>query len=414
VPEYLTPDRFHDLLRNASEVYAPGCAGHSAVFERWLREAPECSDGVRYTGIHIPTVNRFDFAGLHPRARMRNLFLGTDWRAAWTRGAFDYLPISYSAAWQWLSAHAHFDIALVQVAPPDADGHCSLGIAADFTPAAWPNARRVIAHVNPAMPRTQGGSIPWSRLDAVVEHDAPLLEAPDPAADPVLDRVAAHVAALIPDRACVQLGLGKLQSAVLRKLRDHRGLRIHSGMVSDGLLELLDSDALDPSADAVTAGVALGTRALYAAVPGRVRFRDVGHTHDAGVLRAIPRLHAINSALSVDLFGQVNGDVLGGRFVSGLGGLPDFLRGARQAPGGRGIVALASVTGDDRSRIVPRLDPGPASLPRIDADHVVTEFGVADLRYLDTHARARALIEIAAPAHREALAQAWFEIAARL
>ena len=414
MPQRLTPDRFHELVRGATEVYAPGCAGHSTLFEQWLRDAPECSDGVRFSGIHIPTVNRFDFASLHPRARMRNIFLGADWRDGWQRGAFDYLPISYSAGWQWLSTQARFDIALVQVAPPDENGECSLGIASDFTPAAWPKAGKVIAHVNPAMPRTQGPSIPWSRLDAVIEHEAPLLQAPDPAADPLLEQVAAHVAALVPDGASVQLGLGRLQSAVLRALRGHSRLRIHSGMVSDGLLELLDSGALDNAPDAVTAGVALGTPALYAQVAGRVRFREVGHTHDGGVLRAIPRLHAINSALSVDLFGQVNGDVLGGRLVSGLGGLPDFLRGARQSPGGRGIVALASVSGNGGSRIVPRLDPGPASLPRIDADHVVTEFGVADLRYLDTCARARALIDIAAPAHRQTLEEAWREIAASL
>ena len=414
VPEQLTPDRLYDLLHPGAEVYAPGCGGHSALFERWLRDAPERSDGVRYTGIHIPTVNRFDFAGLHPHARMRNIFLGMDWRAAWERDAFDYLPISYSAAWQWLSEEARFDVALLQVAPPDAQGDCSLGIGCDFSPAAWPNARTVVAQVNPLMPRTRGPSIPWSRIDFATEAATPLLESPDPAADPVLDQVAANIAAVIPDGASVQLGLGKLQSAVLRELRGHRGLRIHSGMVSDGLLPLLDSGALDTAADAVTAGVALGSAALYDVIADRVAFREVGHTHDGGVLRSLPRLHAVNSALSVDLFGQVNGDVLGGKLISGLGGLPDFLRGARQSTGGRGIVALAALTGKGQSRIVPSLGEGPASLPRIDADVVVTEFGHADLRYLDTRGRARALIAIAAPQHREWLEQEWHKIAARL
>ena len=414
MPATLTADALADALRPGIEVYAPGCAGHSRLFEDWLQGAPERSAGVRYSGIHIPTVNRFDFAGLHPQARMRGIFLGPDWRRAWEAGQFDYLPISYSAAWQWLASEARFDLALVQVAPPDAEGNCSLGLACDFTPAAWPRARRVLAHVNPAMPATGGPSIPWARIDAVVEAPAPLLEAPDPAADAALDAVAAQVAALVPDGATLQLGLGRLQSAVLRQLDGRRDLRIHSGMVSDGLLGLLDSGALAGHAGAVTAGVALGTTELYRRAAGRIAFREVGHTHDNGVLRAIPKLHAINSALSVDLLGQFNGDCLGGRLVGGLGGLPDFLRGARQSPGGRGIVALPASTPRGKPRIVPLLEDGPVSLPRIDADVVVTEHGAADLRYLDTHARAQALIAIAAPEHRDELGRAWQALAKRL
>ena len=229
-----------------------------------------------------------------------------------------------------------------------------------------------------------------------------------------MDQVAAQIATLIPDRATLQLGLGRLQSAVLRALRGRRELRLHTGMVSDGLLGLIEDDALAAAPDAVVAGVALGSQSLYDAVAARVHFREVGHTHDHGVLRAIPRLTAINSALSVDLLGQVNGDCLGGRQLSGIGGLPDFLRGARQAPQGCGIIALPSVTPKGHTRIVPMLPPGPVSVARIDADCVVTEHGVAHLRHLDVHARARAIIAIADPAHRETLERDWHEITQRL
>src|SRR5690606_28993701 len=145
----LDANSFLDHLRPGAEVYTAGCAGHSLLFEAWLQQAPERSAGVRFTGVHIPTVNRFDFASLHPGARQRTIFLSAELRDSWLAGRVDYLPMSYSATYQWLSQAAAFDVALVQVAPPDENGQCSLGVAADFPPAAWPRATRVLAHVNP-------------------------------------------------------------------------------------------------------------------------------------------------------------------------------------------------------------------------------------------------------------------------
>lgn len=414
MPRHLDASNIFDYLRPGMEIYTPGCAGHSMLFQSWLRDAPERCAGLRFTGVHIPTVNRFDFASLDAQARQRTIFLSGDLRASWLAGRVDYLPMTYSGTWQWLVEQVRFDVALMQVAPPDEHGECSLGVACDFTPAAWPRSARVLAHVNPRMPRTRGPSIPWSRIDAATELDSPLLDVPDPEPDPTMDAIASRIAGLIVDGATLQLGLGRLQSAVLRALHDHRGLRIHSGMVSDGLLGLIQANALADDPDAVVAGVALGTEALYEAVVERVRFRDVSHTHDHGVLRAIPRMTAINSALSVDLLGQVNGEYLGGRQLSGVGGLPDFLRGARQAPGGRGIIALPASTPKGESRIVPMLPSGPVSLSRIDADCIVSEYGVADLRHLDVHERAVAIIAIADPAHRESLERAWQELAQQL
>ncbi|MCD9085489.1 acetyl-CoA hydrolase/transferase C-terminal domain-containing protein [Stenotrophomonas sp. SY1] len=414
MPRPLDADTFFDLLGQGCEIFAPGCAGHSLLFETWLRASPERCAGLRFTGVHIPTVNTFDFAGLHPQTRQRTIFLSGDLRASWLDGRVDYLPLTYTATWRWLREVVSFDTVLVQVAPPDDDGNCSLGLACDFTPAAWPRATRVLAHINPRMPRTRGPSIPLARITAAIEQDMPLLEIPDPPADPAMDAVAAQVATLVDDGATLQLGLGRLQSAVLRAVRDRRNLRIHSGMVSDGLLGLLESGALSAAPDAVVAGVALGTQALYDVAQRNISFREVGHTHDHSILGAIPRLTAINSALSIDLLGQVNGEFLSGRQLSGVGGLPDFLQGARQSPGGRGIIALPASTPKGESRIVPVLPAGPVSLARVDADCIVSEHGVADLRYLDVHARARALIAIAAPEHRHALETSWQELSLRL
>ncbi|MBB1117461.1 acetyl-CoA hydrolase [Stenotrophomonas sp. W1S232] len=413
MPHVLDRSRFLDHIRAAGEVYAPGCAGHSLLFEQWLQSEPEASAGTRYSGVQIPTVNRFDFAGLHPQARQRTIFLSAELRESWLAGRVDYLPMTYSATWRWLREVARFDVALVQVAPPDAHGNCSLGIACDFTPAAWPRARVVLAHINPLMPRTHGPSIPYSAITAAIEAEAPLLEVPDPPADPAMDAVARQVAGLIGDGATLQLGLGRLQSAVLRAVADRRGLRIHSGMVSDGLLGLYESGALADAADAVVSGVALGSQALYRAC-GQIQFREVGHTHAAATLAGIDSLHAINSALSVDLLGQVNGEFLSGRQMSGVGGLPDFIAGARQSAAGRGIIALPASTPKGQCRIVPMLPTGPVSLARVDADCIVTEHGVADLRHLDVHQRAAALIAIAAPEHREQLRSAWHELSRTL
>lgn len=414
MPRTLDADTFFDHLDQGRDVFAPGCAGHSLLFEAWLRAAPARCAGLRFTGVHIPTVNTFDFAGLHPRARQRTIFLSADLRDSWLQGRVEYQPMTYTATWRWLRDTAQIDTVLVQVAPPDDDGNCSLGLACDFTPAVWPRARRVLAHINPRMPRTRGPSIPLARITAAIEQDMPLLEIPDPPAEPAMDAVAAQVATLVDNGATLQLGLGRLQSAVLRAVRERRNLRIHSGMVSDGLLGLLDSGALSAAPDAVVAGVALGTPALYDAAARSVCFREVGHTHDHAVLGAIPRLTAINSALSVDLLGQVNGEFLSGRQLSGVGGLPDFLQGARQSTGGRGIIALPAATPRGDSRIVPVLPAGPVSLARVDADCIVSEHGIADLRHLDVHARARALIAIAAPEHREALERSWQELSLRL
>jgi acyl-CoA hydrolase len=420
MPVMLDAESFAAVLRPGMAVYAPGCGGHSLLFERWLRARPDAAEGVAFCGVHIPGVNRFDFGALHPAARMRNIFLSPDWRATWADGRFALQPLAYSDFVREL-AQTRFDLALVQVAPADAQGRHSLGIAADFTPAALQGARRIIAHVNPRMPRTNGPWIDAARIDAAVVADAPLLEFPDATPDAALERLAANVAGLIEDGDTLQFGLGRIQATVLRALGGRRDLRVHSGMVSDSLLALDAAGALaprDPARPPVACGVALGTPALYEAVadPSFVRFASVSHTHDHGVLRAIPRFKSINAAMSVDLLGQACAETLDGAQVSGIGGLLDFARGARASEGGRSILALLSTAKrGTQSRIVPRLGAEDiVGVPRLDIDTVVTEHGVAKLRALDVDARAQALIGVADPAYRESLRAAWAQARSRL
>ena len=416
----LNRESFVAAFRPGMSVYAPGCGGHSALFERWLREQPHAAAGVEFCGVHIPGVNRFDFGALHPAARMRNIFLSPDWRATWGDGRFALQPLAYSDFVREL-ANTRFDLALVQVAPADEHGRHSLGIAADFTPAALRNATRVFAHVNPRMPRTNGAWIEAARIDAAVVGDEALLEFPDAAPDAALERLAAHVAGLVADGDTLQFGLGRIQAAVLRALGARRNLRVHSGMVSDSLLALDAAGALaarDVARPPVTCGVALGTPALYAAVaePAFVRFAPVSHTHDHGVLRDISRLKSINAAMAVDLLGQACAETLDGAQVSGIGGLVDFARGARASAGGRSILALLSTARRGaQSRIVPRLGADDiVGVTRLDVDTVVTEHGVAELRALDVDARAHALIGIADPVHRDLLRETWSQARSRL
>lgn len=412
----LNQARFADALGRAQQVYLPGCAGHSLLFERWLQEVRDAAAKATFSGVWIPGVNRFDPCALHEGARARGIFVGPEQRRAWEAGRFDYLPLHYSEAARWFATPGRFDLVLLHITPPDAQGRCSLSLAADFTPSVWhglSEGAMVLAHVNPRLPRTAGPWVTWSRLDAIVEAEAPVLHVADEVPETTLVAVARQVAALVRDGDTLQLGLGRLQAAVLSALSGHRGLRVHSGMVSDGLLTLRDAGALATPAGGmppVCTGVALGSSALHAAMADTdlVRFEPVSYTHAQATLAALPRLVSINSALEIDLLGQINCETLSGEQVSGVGGLVDFARGARASDGGRAIVAVTAIVGRHaRSRFVPQLSPGPVGLARTDVDLVVTEHGVADLRQASVDARAQALIRIAAPAHREALAGAW-------
>lgn len=418
-PQPLTATRLAEFLRPGRRVYWPGCAGQSLLFTQWLQEQPELADGVEFCGVWIPGVNRFDPSGLHLRARASTFFLSADLRAGWERGAIDYLPLHYTEIARHLATPARFDVLMLHLSPPDEQGLCSLGLAADFTPAVLRGISAdtiVLAHLNPNLPRTRGPALPLARINAWVEQAAPLLHVADEREDPVLDQVAAQVARLVCDGDTLQFGLGRLQSCVLGALRQHRRLRLHAGMVSDGLLQLIEAGALAAPSLAlppVCTGVALGSEALYRAVarPELVRFESVDYTHAQATLAGQSNLVAINSALEIDLFGQVNSETLQGRQMSGVGGLVEFVRGARASPGGRAVIAATATAGRQRrSRIVPRLDSSLVAIARTDIDCVVTEHGCASLRQLGVDSRAQALIAIAAPEHRETLQAAWHNI----
>jgi acyl-CoA hydrolase len=347
------------------------------------------------------------------------LFMGPNVRAAVAAGTADFLPCFLSEIPTFFrQGLLPLDVALVQVSPPDAHGFCTLGVSIDASKAAVECARKVIALVNPNMPRTHGdGFVHVSGFAAMVQGDAPLPEH-EPVAIGDLERaVGSHVASLIEDGATLQMGIGAIPDAVLAALGDHRRLGIHTEMFSDGMIPLVERGVVTGEAKRVHPGkvvgtFAMGTRRLYDFIDDnpQVVMLDVAYVNDPAVIRRNPKVTAINSAIEVDLTGQVCADSIGTRMYSGVGGQMDFIRGASLSPGGKPIIALPAATTRGETRIVPMLKAGAGVVTtRAHVHYVVTEHGIANLFGKSLRERAKALIAIAAPEHREALERAAYE-----
>lgn len=399
-------------LRAGESVFLPGSTGEVAALSAAL--AAGQGPALDITASFVPGINPSLAGKLPDGTRFTSPFAGGA-RGGQAAGAMRQLPLSYGAFRRHIE-RSRFDAIVVQVAPPDATGRASLGAAVEFTPIALRRAGRIIAVVNSNVPSIPGAdSIDLADAHLVVETDAALREYDVGAPSPQSDTIARNAASFVEDGAALQIGLGKVPDALLRLLCDRKRIRLHSGMLSDGARLLCDAGALDPDYRHVSC-VHVGTRSYYDWLRGRDDFavRGCDMTHSAAELGAVAGLVAVNSALSVDLFGQANLEFLDGRAVSGVGGAADFARAASLSFDGISIIALPAASTDGGvSRIVARLD-GVVSLPRQDIDIVVTDFGAADLRGASVMERAARLIAIAAPAHRAKLETAWREIAGKI
>lgn len=345
--------------------------------------------------------------------RTTALFIGENLRGAVNEGNADYMPIFLSEIARLFRERAPIDVALVQVSPPDEHGYSSLGVSVDVVKPAAHLARHVIAEVNPRCPRTHGDSfLHVSRFSAVVEVDHELPElAPHPI-DEVSCQIGANVAGLVEDGDTLQLGIGAIPDAVLDALVDRRDLGIHTEMFSDGVMRLVEAGVITGDRKPIHRGKVvssflMGSRALYRWVHDNpvVEMHPSDYTNDPVVVAQHDHVVAVNSAIQVDLTGQVVSDSIGRRFYSGIGGQVDFIRGAARAAHGRPVIALPSTARCGTiSRIACELDPGAGVVTsRGDVHFVATEFGVADLWGRSVRERARQLIAIAHPAHRDAL-----------
>lgn len=390
-----------------------GCAEPETLVEAMVARARELSS---VEVAHLLTMGQADYTDEKYTHTFRHnaFFIGGNVRKAVQAGRADYTPIFLHELPALLRSSRKIDVVLLQVSPPDRHGFCSLGIHVDIQRAALESARVVLAEINPQMPRTMGDTpVHLSKIDAVVETNTPLIELPSSRElDDVSVRIGGLVARLVPDGACVQLGIGKIPDAVLRFLRDKNDLGVHTEMFSDGLLNLLKNGNVTNARKHVhphktVTTFVMGTRELYDYVDDNptVEFYASDFVNDPRVISKNDDVVAVNSALQVDLTGQVAADSIGHRFYSGIGGQVDFIRGAAMSRRGKPIIALPSTAKNDTiSRIVPSLDTGAGVVTsRGDVHYVVTEYGVAYLHGKTIRERALSLVNIAHPKFRAEL-----------
>lgn len=318
---------------------------------------------------------------------------------------------------------SQLDVAFIQVSKPDKHGYCSLGVSVDIAKAATDVAKKVIAYVNPNMPRSHGdGHIHIRRFAAAVYGETPIFEVPLSGSSPVELAIGKYVASIVEDRATLQMGIGGIPAAVLQCLSNHKDLGVHTEMFTDAVLPLVEKGVINNRfkkrhPGKIVSAFAMGTRKLYDFIDDNpmVAMLDAAYVNDTAIIRRNDKVTAINSAVEIDITGQVCADSIGSNIISGVGGQMDFIRGASLSEGGKPIIALASATEKGVSKIVPFLKEGAGVVTtRAHVHYVVTEYGIADLYGKNIAQRARSLIAIAHPDHRETLEKKAYELYGRI
>lgn len=411
-----TADEALLFVRSGMRVYIqPGCAEPETLVEALMRRGPFVHD---VEIVHLMTMGAAPYVAPEMEGHFRHnaMFIGANVREAINHGRADYTPIYLSEIEDLFESGAMpIDVALVQLSPPDSHGFCSFGVGVDTSLTAAKCARHVVAQINDQMPRTFGDSfIHVNELDAVVESSRPLCPMKRPQITDLHRTIARNVASLIDDGAVLQTGIGGIPDAVLPVLMDRKDLAVHSELVSDGVIDLIEAGVITGERKnfkprKIILGFALGTKRLFDFLDNNpiFEFHPTAYTNDPGFIARNDNMVAINSALQVDLTGQVCSDSIGNQFYSGIGGQVDFLRGSSRSRGGKPIIAISSTAKDDTiSRIVPMLSPGAGVVTsRGLVRYVVTEYGVAYLHGKTIRQRAQALIDIAHPKFREELYQ---------
>ncbi len=407
----MSPEEAVSVVQSGDRVYIhSGCAEPERLVKALISRRLALKD---VEIIHLLTLGNADYVMPEMEGHFRHnaFFIGPNVREAINSGRADYTPIFLSEISSLLtSGQLPIDVCLIQVSPPDEHGYCSFGVAVECTQTATRAAKVVIAEVNPNMPRVLGDSfIHLSKIDILVASDSPLLELPQPRTDPVQVQIGKNVAELIEDGSTLQMGIGGIPDSVLSHLGNHRDLGVHTEMFSDGLIPLVESGVITGERKSlhpgkVVASFVLGTRKLFKFIHNNplIEFHPSEYVNDPFIISQNSKMVAINSALQIDLTGQVCADSMGNYFYSGIGGQIDFIRGAARSVGGKPILTLPSTAKNGTvSRIVPNLYPGAGVVTsRGDVHYVVTEYGIANLHGKSIRARAEALIEIAHPHFR--------------
>ena len=417
---YISAEQAVQVIKTGDRVFIQGSAATPVHLVLALQQRHKELNHVEL--VSITNMGHIDFDKPEYRKSFffNSLFVSANTRTIANSSDGDYVPIFLSEIPLLFRRNIlPIDVALIHVSPPDLHGYCSLGTSVDVARAAVDTAKLVIAQVNPKMPRTHGdGFLHVSKISALVwqEADLPEVNYSSKTTDAV-KQIGHHVASLIEDGATLQMGIGSIPDQVLQNLHHHKNLGIHTEMLSDGIIPLLESGVINNSLKKINAGHSVtgfmaGTRKLYDFVDDnpQMRVMDIAYVNDTSVIRRNPKATAINSAIEIDLTGQVCADSIGTYQYSGIGGQMDFVRGASLSEGGKPIIALPSVTSKGESRIVPFLKQGAGVVTTRGHIHwVVTEYGSVNLFGKNLKQRGKALIEIAHPDHREKLQRAYHE-----
>lgn len=416
---YVSAEEAVKLIKSGDRVLVQAaCATPQTLLKAMTARAPELRN---VEIVHLHTEGFADYAKPEYNKSFKTscFFIGANLRKYVQMGSAQYMPIFLSdIPVLFRNGTLPLDVVLVNVSPPDKHGYCSLGTSVDVVAPGIEVAKTVIAQINPCMPRTMGDAIVHiSKFAACVEVNEPLYElhVGNPSDEETL--IGKHIAELIENGSTLQMGIGGIPNAVLTCLHNHKNLGVHTEMFSEGILPLIENGVVNGSKKSVlphkiVSGFAMGSKKLYDFMDDNpeVMMMDISYVNDTSVIRKNPKVIAINSAIEVDLTGQICADSIGTAMYSGVGGQMDFMRGAALSPGGKAICALPAITNKGVSKITPILKAGAGVVTtRAHAQYIVTEYGVADLRGKNLAQRAKALIDIAHPSVREELEKAAFE-----
>jgi len=407
------------VIKSGDRVYIQAAAAAPQILVNAMTDRYSTLKNVEVCHLHTEGIAPYADIKYKDSFCINSFFVGANVRDTLKQGNGSYTPVFLSELPLLFKRHIiPIDVALIQVSPPDKHGYCSLGVSVEATLAAIANAKHVIAQINSFMPRTHGdGLIHISELDTFVEEDSPLTEHKIPKPTKIEQKIGDYVAELIDDRSTLQMGIGVIPNAVLGNLTNHKDLGLHTEMMSDGVIDLILKDVINSNYKAVNPGralatFALGSKRLYDYIDDNpfVEMRAADYVNDVSIIRQNPKMVSINSAIEVDVTGQVCADSIGRNIYSGVGGQMDFIRGASLSEGGKAIIALPSTTKRGVSRIVPFLKQGAGVVTtRAHVQYIITEYGVANLYGKTLDQRAKALINIAHPDYRESIEKAYFE-----
>ena len=418
--KYVTAAEAVQVVKSGDRVYVQAAAATPTVLTKALAERANELRDVEICHLHTEGDAPYANPELAASFHVNSFFIGANVRHTLKAGNGSYTPVFLSELpLLFRKKVVLLDVVFIHVSPPDSHGYCSFGVSVEASIAAIENAKIVIAQVNKNMPRTFGdGILHVSEINYLVEVDVPIFAHEVTSFSAEEEKIGEYVASLIENKSTLQMGIGSIPNAALSKLKNHKDLGLHTEMFSDGVIDLIENDVINCNYKGTLRGRALatfliGSKRLYDFVNDNpfIEMKESSLVNDTAIIRKNPKMIAINSAIEVDVTGQVCADSIGGKMYSGVGGQMDFIRGASLSEGGKAIIALPSITKRGESRIVPYLKQGAGVVTtRSHVQYIITEYGIANLYGKTLKQRVKEMVKIAHPNHQEAVEKAYFEM----